>query len=189
MERHAILARCVLLLAASVPTLASKEDADHEVKRLAVPSKLMPPDKSLLFLLRAEGAQVYRAEKKGDGLVWAFREPDAILLDYETGQKVGTHGKGPFWKDSDGGKVLGISPQSAPSPRAGAIPWLLLKTNGKPTGRFEKVTHIQRIDTWAGQPPKIDSPPPFSAATPATCPSPTSPTPSAGFGCRRRRSS
>jgi hypothetical protein len=32
---------------------------------LSVPEKLMPKGGSLLFLLRAEGVQVYRAEKMG----------------------------------------------------------------------------------------------------------------------------
>ncbi len=143
----------LLLCATSLAAEEAKETAAEKyVKRLAVPEKLIPKGKSLLFLLRAEGVQVYRAEKKGDELVWAFQEPDAILLDFETGEKVGTHGKGPFWADADGGKVLGTSPQSAPAPSMGAVPWLLLEAKGNPTGRFAKVTHIQRLDTWSGQP-------------------------------------
>jgi hypothetical protein len=144
----------IFLCATPLAAAEVKETAGEKyVKRLAVPEKLMPRGKSLLFLLRAEGVQVYRAEKKGGELVWVFQEPDAILLDYETGEKVGTHGKGPFWADSDGGKILGTSPQSVPSPSDGAVPWLLLEAKGTPTGRFAKVTHVQRIDTWSGQPP------------------------------------
>jgi hypothetical protein len=145
----------VLILCATslVAEEASETTAEKTVKRLAVPEELMPRGKSPLFLLRAEGVQVYRAEKKGDDLVWVFQEPDALLLDFETGEKVGTHGKGPFWADSEGGKIIGTSPQSVPAPDMGAVPWLLLETKGTPTGRFAKVTHVQRLDTWGGQPP------------------------------------
>jgi hypothetical protein len=97
--------------------------------------------------------QVYRAEKKGKELVWAFQEPDAVLLDYQNGTRVGAHGKGPFWADGAGGKVTAKPVESAPSPALNAVAWLLLEATGKPTGRFQKVTHIQRIDTWGGQAP------------------------------------
>jgi hypothetical protein len=142
----------ILLLAAALPAEEAKETAAKEVKRLAVPEKLTPPGRSPLFLLRAEGVQVYRAQKKGKDLVWAFQEPDAVLLDFEKGDRVGSHGKGPVWADGEAGKVTAKAIASAPSP-ASAVAWLLLEATGKPTGRFEKVTHIQRIDTWGGQPP------------------------------------
>jgi hypothetical protein len=68
----------LVLMVAALPAQEAKETAaEAEVKRLAVPEKLMPKGKSLLFLLRAEGEQVYRAEKKGDKLAWVFQEPDA----------------------------------------------------------------------------------------------------------------
>ncbi len=143
----------ILLLAAALPSEEAKEAAEKEVKRLAIPERLTPRGKSPLFLLRAEGVQVYRAEKKGGDLVWAFQEPEAVLLDFRTGDKAGTHGKGPFWADGDGGRVTAKLVTSAPAPAAGAVAWLLLEVTGEPTGRFAKVTHIQRIDTWAGQPP------------------------------------
>jgi hypothetical protein len=144
----------LVLMAAALPAQEAKETAaEAEVKRLAVPEKLMPKGKSLLFLLRAEGEQVYRAEKKGDELAWVFQEPDAVLRDYETGEKAGTHGKGPFWADGGVGKVNAKVFESVPSSRPGALAWLLLEVTGEPTGRFKKVSHIQRIDTWAGQPP------------------------------------
>jgi hypothetical protein len=85
--------------------------------------------------------------------VWAFQEPDAVLLDYQTGDKLGAHGKGPVWADGDGGKVTAKPIESDPSPAPNAVAWLLLEATGKPTGRFEKVTHIQRIETWGGQAP------------------------------------
>jgi hypothetical protein len=144
----------ILLLVAALPAEEANEAvAEREVKRLAVPERLTPGGKSPLFLLRAEGVQVYRAEKKGGGLAWAFQEPEAVLLDFRAGGKVGTHGKGPFWADGDGGRVTAKIIGSAPAPAAGAVAWLLLEATGEPTGRFAKVTHIQRLDTWAGQPP------------------------------------
>jgi hypothetical protein len=124
-----------------------------EVKRLGVPEKLMPREKSLLFLLRAEGTQVYRAQRKGRALIWEHHEPDAVLLDYWTGEEVGAHGKGPFWSDSEDGMVTAKLLESAPSPASTAVAWLLLDVTGRPMGRFVEVTHIQRIDTWGGQPP------------------------------------
>jgi hypothetical protein len=147
------LSAILLLLAAAASADEAKESSEKEVKRLAVPEKLTPKGKAVLFLLRAEGAQVYRAEKKGDDLVWAFQEPDAVLLDFSSGDKVGTHGKGPLWADGDGGKVTAKLVESARAPSPAAVPWLLLEVTGKPTGRFDKVTHVQRIDTWGGLPP------------------------------------
>jgi hypothetical protein len=147
------LSAIVLLATTLAAGEAGETAAEKEVKRLAVPAELTPKGKSLLFLLRAEGFQVYRAVKKGDERVWSFVGPDAVLFDYQTGEKVGVHGKGPSWADAAGGKVLGAAPRSAPAPRAGAVPWLLLGAKGKPTGRFAKVTHVQRLDTWGGQAP------------------------------------
>jgi hypothetical protein len=116
----------ILLLVAALPAEEAKVAAEKEVKRLAIPERLTPRGKSPLFLLRAEGVQVYRAEKKGGELVWAFQEPEAGLLDFRTGDKVGTHGKGPFWADGDGGRVTAKLVASAPAPAAGAVAWLLL---------------------------------------------------------------
>jgi Protein of unknown function (DUF3455) len=144
----AILLLSAVLAAQEAPDVA----AEKEVQRLAVPEKLTPKGKTLLFLLRAEGTQNYIAEKKGGKLVWTFQEPDAVLLDFRTGAKAGSHGKGPVWSDVAGGQVRAKLSASALAPRAGAVAWLLLEATGQPTGRFEKVTHIQRIDTWAGQP-------------------------------------
>src|SRR5262249_59162817 len=139
----------LLLLAAAAAADEAKESAaEKEVKRLAVPEKLTPKGKAVLFLLRAEGAQVYRAEKKGDDLVWAFQEPDAVLLDFQTGDKVGTHGKGPHWADGDGGKVTAKLVASDAAPAAGAVPWLLLEGTGQPTGRLAQATPPQRVAPW-----------------------------------------
>jgi hypothetical protein len=100
-----------------------------------------------------DGGGKGRRRTKGDELAWAVQEPNAVLLDYKTGEKVGTHGKGPSWADDEGGKVNAKVFESVPAPRTGAVAWLLLNVTGEPTGRVKKVSHIQRIDTWAGQPP------------------------------------
>jgi Protein of unknown function (DUF3455) len=143
----------LLLITSVVVADEAPTAAEKEVRRLVVPEKLTPRGKSLLFLLRAEGVQVYRAEKKADAVVWVFQEPDAVLYNFDTAEMVGTHGKGPIWTDA-GGKVIGKLVASVPAPTPTAIPWLLLETKDTPSGRFAKVTHIQRIDTWAGQVPK-----------------------------------
>ena len=146
----------ILLLTAALAEEVKETSAEKEVKRLAVPEKLTPKGKSVLFLLRAEGVQIYEARKKGDELVWELDRPDAVLLDFQTGDKVGTHGRGPFWAEGDegkGGKVTAKLVARADAPAAGAVPWLLLEVTGTPTGRFARVTHVQRLDTWGGLAP------------------------------------
>jgi hypothetical protein len=140
------------------PCLArpDKDDADEraakELDRLAVPAKLLPKGK-LLFLLRAEGVQVYKAEKKDGALKWVLDGPKAVLLDHDVGEKLGTHSKGPVWQLGNDSKTAAKVLASAPAPRAAAVPWLLLEKTGEKTGRFRHVTHVLRIDTWGGQAP------------------------------------
>jgi hypothetical protein len=130
-----------------------QEIAVQEVERLNVPAKLLPEGSKVLFVLRAEGVQVYKGEQKGEKLQWVLDGPRAVLLDFDTGEKVGDHSRGPIWDATDGSRVSGKLMESAPSPRARAVPWLLLKATAKGDGRFAPVTHIGRVDTWGGQAP------------------------------------
>jgi hypothetical protein len=159
MNRRFLCAALVGWLAVVVcPSLARPDSADaddkaaKELERLAVPTKLLPKGK-VLFLLRAEGVQVYKAEKKDGALKWVLDGPKAVLLDFDTTEKVGTHSKGPVWQIGDDSKTAAKLVASSPAPRVAAVPWLLLETTGEKTGRFRAVSHVLRIDTWGGQPP------------------------------------
>jgi hypothetical protein len=126
---------------------------EKELQRLRIPEKLIPRGKLALFMVRAEGVQIYGAQVKDGKSAWVLQAPRATLLDYQTGEQVGTHSKGPTWMDSDGGKLTGKLLENNPAPNPNAIPWLLLEVASEGGGRFAKVTHIQRVDTWAGKAP------------------------------------
>src|SRR5262249_28075945 len=74
--------------------------------------------------------------------------------DFHTGEKAGSHAKekGPVWVAKDGSKLTARKiVANDPAPHSTAVEWLHVTCeNG---GGFGKVTHIQRVDTWAGQPP------------------------------------
>jgi hypothetical protein len=147
MSRHVLP---MLVVVACLAADGTKESAiDKEVKRLAIPKSLTPKGKPL-FMLRADGVQIYRANAK---LEWEFQEPQATLRDYRTGVKVGTHSKGPVWVDLKGSKLKGEKPRSEPAPNAEAVPWLLLEAKNTNGGSYAKVTHVQRVDTWGGLKP------------------------------------
>jgi hypothetical protein len=141
----------ILAAYASLVAAAPQESAvDKEVKRLAIPQSLTPKGKRPLFMVRADGVQIYEADAK---LEWIFQAPKATLRDYRTGAEVGTHDKGPVWVDAKGSKLTGKLIASEPAPNAEAIAWLLLEVKNDNGGRYAKVTHIQRVDTWAGLKP------------------------------------
>ena len=84
-----------------------------------------------------------------------MRAPQATLRDYRTGAEVGTHSRGPVWVDATGSKLTGKVVAQEPAPNPDAIPWLLLEVKNSNGGRFAKVTHIQRVDSWAGLKPAV----------------------------------
>jgi hypothetical protein len=136
------------------PDRSTMTAGHKELERLNIPAKLLPRDGTVLFLLRAEGVQIYKGVEKDGKLQWNLEGPRAVLLDYDTGEKVGTHSKGPSWESTDGSKVQGKLLASAPAANASAIPWLLLEAKSAGgTGRFGNVTFISRVDTWAGRAP------------------------------------
>lgn len=135
--------------------IASPQDSrsPKELERLRIPEKLMLKGKQALFMLRAEGVQIYAAEEKDGKLQWGSATPEATLLDYTTGEMVGTHSKGPTWVHADGGTLSGKMIEHDPAPNADAVQWLLLEVKSAKGGRFAKVTNIQRVDTWGGRAP------------------------------------
>ena len=125
-----------------------------------VPDKLKPPaNESLAMIVPAKGVQIYECRAKKDqagAYEWAFVAPEADLFD-TSGRKIGRHYAGPHWESTDGSKIAGTVKERTDSPRADAIPWLLLvaKSVG-PQGSFSKITAIQRVNTIGGAAPEGD---------------------------------
>ena len=139
--------------AASVLAACSSSPAPSRGAVAAVPAPLATSGEQVLFRLRGEGVQIYVGAEKDGRLQWVLQAPQADLLDYRTGEKVGTHGAGPTWTAADGSTLEGTKVASADAPDADAVPWLLLATKAENGGRFANVTHIQRVDTWGGRAP------------------------------------
>jgi hypothetical protein len=153
-----VMMRCAVLLLAVAQSIRADTPKDSsavkELERLKVPVKLIPKKGQPLFLLRAEGVQIYKGMETDGNLQWVLDAPNAVLLDYDTGEKVGTHSRGPVWEETDGSKVKGDRLAAEKAPNPSAIDWLLLKGAGDGgKGRFGEVTFIARIDTWAGRAP------------------------------------
>jgi hypothetical protein len=152
---HMLRTTALLLVTCASLAIAPFQDSgvQKEVTRLGAAEKLVPKDKQALFMLRAEGVQIYGTEEKAGQLSWKFQEPRATLFEYANGAEAGTHAKGPVWSAKDGGKLTGSNAVKEPAPNANAVEWLLLEAKSEGGGRFAKVTHIQRLDTWGGKPP------------------------------------
>jgi hypothetical protein len=124
--------------------------------RVAVPENLKPAaNEHFLMAVAAKGVQIYecRANEKTAMYEWIFVAPQADLRD-ASGNVVGKHYSGPRWESSDGSIVVGTVKERAPSPAAGAIPWLLLTTKAeRGTGLFSGISSIQRVNTTGGAAP------------------------------------
>jgi len=146
--------KCMLAVVASTFACGVFQEPalEKEVKRLAIPASLTPKGKQPLLMVRADGVLVYKVDEK---LTWTLQEAQATLRDYRTGEEIGAHSKGPIWVDAKGSKLTGklLANEAAPNPDA--IDWLLLEAKNENGGRFAKVTHIQRVDTWAGKKPEM----------------------------------
>ena len=121
---------------------------------LAAPAGMEP-----VLRLDAHGTQNYRCTAGADGAAaWKLVAPEAELRRSPdaAGPVAGTHGAGPSWTLTDESGVAGDASQAkrAPSPEAGAIPWLLVpcKDNGH-AGDLQGVTFVQRLDTHGGAAP------------------------------------
>jgi Protein of unknown function (DUF3455) len=148
--RIARIAGVVALLPVALTAAAAGE---------SVPDSLAPPA-GLKRVLQASavGVQIYRCgpPKTAGGAaaaVWNFEAPRATLTD-ERGKTVGRHYAGPIWEATDGSKVSGKVTARADATEAGAIPWLLLKTEpAAAKGRFDHVQAVQRLFTSGGSAP------------------------------------
>lgn len=128
-----------------------------EIPPPQVPESLKPPDTQIvLFKALGKGKQIYACKAKADNasqFEWALARPDADLWDGQ-GAKIGRHFAGPTWEATDGSKVIGQVQQRANSPQPDAVPWLLLKAKiNEGTGKFSRVSYIQRVNTVGGTAP------------------------------------
>ena len=106
-----------------------------------------------LFEFSADGVQIYICEPKDQGLARVFDAPDAVLFDAD-GKRAGTHAKGPSWTLADGSSIEGELSVKQPSPKQGAIPWLLLKVKShQGKGKLDAVNYVRRMDTDGGTEP------------------------------------
>lgn len=121
----------------------------------STPSAIEPPagEKPLMTVV-AHGVQIYECRAAAGGApAWTFVAPEADLFD-PTGRRIGRHGAGPAWQHADGSGFSGTVRARADAPQAGAIAWLLLSARPQgPGGAFSRVSHVQRVNTVAGQAP------------------------------------
>ena len=116
----------------------------------------VPDGQTVLLKALGKGVQIYEcmATAADPGKFdWSFKAPEADLTD-EYGGKIAKHYGGPTWEANDGSKVVGEVLKKADAPKPGAVPWLLLKARtNEGTGKFARVTYIQRVDTEGGVAP------------------------------------
>lgn len=122
-----------------------------------VPAEIAVPKTARMVLrLHAKGVQVYKCgplAADGTKITWTFTRPEATLTD-STGAAAGVHGAGPSWIAKDGSSVVGQKAAQSASPRADAVPWLLLDVIGHGgAGVLSKVAFIQRVNTVGGKEP------------------------------------
>jgi hypothetical protein len=115
-----------------------------------IPAKLaLPQELPLLGEYAGKGVQIYVCSIKGAATEWAFKAPEAELVDAQ-GRPFAKHYAGPTWEATDGSKIVGKVLATAPAPKAGAIPWLLLSTKSSGSGVFASARFAQRVNTSGG---------------------------------------
>jgi hypothetical protein len=126
---------------------ASPDVVDARVDLGPCDSLAVPAGFTLAARTFAKGVQIYR----WSGSAWVFDAPEAVLSADEEGMSViGTHFRGPTWKSNAGSEVSGTVAKRC-VPNASSIAWLLLTgRDATGPGIFERVTHIQRINTKGG---------------------------------------
>jgi Protein of unknown function (DUF3455) len=147
----AVASAALLSACGAVPQSAPKPTT-------AVPANLVPQGERAVFTWPAKGVQIYECRAAAAGAAnatpaWAFVAPEAELFSAK-GDKVGTHGAGPFWQHNDGSKIVGKVKERADTNAADAIPWLLLTaTSQGGAGVLAQVTSVQRVATVGGVAP------------------------------------
>ena len=114
----------------------------------------VPPVNKTALEFTGKGVQIYTCAASTDGFGWHLKAPEADLLDAKGGV-VGKHFAGPSWQAKDGSTVVGEAINATPSPRADAIPWLVLRAKSHSgSGVMEDVAFIVRTATRGGLAPK-----------------------------------
>jgi Protein of unknown function (DUF3455) len=112
-----------------------------------------PAGQQPVLTVKGDGVQIYSCREANGVVQWVFAGPEAKLLD-ASGQQVGSHGAGPFWKSLDGSLVKGQLAAKQDAPGAGDIPWLLAKASAhEGSGVLAKVAYIRRSETHGGAAP------------------------------------
>ena len=115
----------------------------------------------------AQGTQIYDCRKSPAGYAWVLRQPDATLTDAD-GRVQAHHGAGPSWTAADGSSIGGRPITVIPSPRADAIPWLVLQASSHDGhGLFDDVTYVLRTETVGGVAPPTGCDPEHEGAVAA----------------------
>jgi hypothetical protein len=149
-------AAAVIAVAAGCATTRQAQPAAIPVPA-DVPVALQAPAGQEPFLsVHAVGVQVYECAAKADapaGWAWKFSSPEATLSD-AAGKTVGRHFAGPSWASNDGATIVGQVSTSAPAPKKGDIPWLLLAIKSRDgQGLLAQTVSVQRLDTEGGVAP------------------------------------
>jgi Protein of unknown function (DUF3455) len=111
-----------------------------------------PTSQHPVLTVQGRGVQIYGCQEAAGHFQWTFLAPAARLFDGD--REVGSHGDGPVWHYEDGSSIHGQVVAKAPSPDAGAIPWLLLKgMDPHGSGVLATVEFIRRSDTQGGVAP------------------------------------
>ena len=119
----------------------------------AVPPSLAPEQGAMLLgRYAAKGVQIYVCRVKGATNEWAFKAPEAKLIDKE-GRPFAKHYAGPTWEAPDGSKAVGKVRANEPALKTGAIPWLLLSAESSASGALAGVRFVQRVNTSGGVAP------------------------------------
>ncbi|MDL1861915.1 DUF3455 domain-containing protein [Betaproteobacteria bacterium PRO7] len=153
--RAALLAAALAAAGCATPVVEERSGAPDEppAPRLGFFSRIKAPDTVQPVLqLAAAGAQIFRCEKRDDGFVWVFRQPEADLAD-ASGRVVARHGANFSFEHVDGSRLVGTVLGFDEPPQPGNLRWLLLATRNFGEGAFAGVTHVQRVNTAGGMPP------------------------------------
>ena len=123
----------------------------------SAPSRSAPPGTpsgDRAFALRATGVQIYTCAGADTGPAWRLTGPQAELRD-SAGALAARHFAGPTWQAPDSSSaVVGEPVASSPAPRAGAVPWVVLRaTAHSGSGAFARAAGVTRPETAGGAAP------------------------------------
>ncbi len=154
-RRAALLAAALFAAGCATPVGEERPSAAGEptAPRLGFFSRIKAPDTvEPVLRLAASGVQIFRCEKRDEGFVWVFRQPEADLVD-SAGRVVARHGANFSFEHVDGSRLVGSVLGFDEPPQPGNLRWLLLATRNFGDGAFAGITHVQRINTAGGMPP------------------------------------